>query len=350
MALEKFKQALQKKGDRYNIGFSPIPDWISTGNCALNAIISGRMDAGIPVSRTTAFSGLNGTGKSFLDANLIKNAQEKGYFCVLLDTENSLGEGFMEKIGVDLDEDKFMAVSVYSVEDAMSFVSDLFKNTDKEDKIGIFIDSLSNLEMENDIKKNAEAGNVAYGFGQLQKAYKQLIRFINTQIGNRNAFCVFVAHEYVSGTDNYGNQLTKPSVGEGTLYLPSVAVSVKKSDLKDGKEQAGIVIKAQTLKTRYTMVKQKCEINLPWDQGMNPYDGMIPFLEKGGIVARNGAWYSYETEEGETVKFQNKNISDHAEVLIRLYSKREGDIVEQDEEEAHMKYVESEASKAESDD
>lgn len=338
MALEKFKKAIEKKD--FNVGFSPIPDWITTGNLALDAILSGVPGRAIPVGRTCGVSGLKGTGKSFLNANIMKNAQDKGYFCVLLDTENSLGEGFMEKIGVDLDPERFMVVTIYSVEEALSFVSELFKNTDPEDKIGIFIDSLANLELEGDIKKNEE-GKVAYGQGLLQKQYKQLIRFINTKVGQRNAFCFFTAHEYVAGSDAYGNPITKPSVGEGTMYLPSIAFSLKSSDLKDGKEQTGIIIRAQATKTRYTMNKQKCDIQLPWDRGMDKYDGLAAYLEKVGVIARNGAWYSFVNESGEQTSFQGKNIAQYADQLLARFSEIEI-IPEMDEDEANIAMIEAE--------
>lgn len=339
MALEKFKKAIEKKGT-FNVGFSPIPDWISTGNLALDAILSGVPGKAIPVGRTCGVSGLKGTGKSFLNANIMKNAQEKGYFCVLLDTENSLGEGFMERIGVDMDEDKFMAVTIYSVEEAMAFISELFKNTEPADKIGIFIDSLANLELEGDIKKN-EDGKVAYGQGLLQKSYKQLIRFINSKVGNnRNAFCFFTAHEYVAGSDAYGNPITKPSVGEGTMYLPSIAFSLKTSDLKDGKEHTGIVIKAQTTKNRYTMNKQKCDIQLPWDRGMDKYDGLAAYLEKVGVIVRNGAWYSFKDAEGNSISFQAKNIEQYADALLERFKDIEL-IPEMDEDESVLAMIET---------
>lgn len=339
MALENFRKAIAKKSDKYNIGFSPIPDWIHTGNYALNAIISGDMRKGIPVGRTTLMSGLNGTGKSFMMANLIREAQAKGYYCVLLDTENSLGEGFMQKIGVDIDDDYFMAVSVYSIQDAMAFLSDLFANTTKEDKVFIGIDSLSNLEPEGDMTKNAD-GKIAFSQGLNQKMYKQLVRYINTQIGQRNAVCVLNAHEYVAGQDSMGNAILKPAIGEGTQYLPSVALSIKKSDLKEGQEQKGIIVRFQTMKTRYTKVKQKCQFDLPWDEGMDPLDGVIEFFERSGVVVRNGGWYSYtDTSTGEIFKFQSKNIKDHADRLFEIYGNAQGEFVEKDDDEANIEMV-----------
>ena len=339
MRLEKFRKAIEKKERSYKTGFSEIPDWITTGNYALNAVVSGRMDLGIPVSRTTMISGLSGSGKSFLVSNIVKNAQQKGYFCIYIDTENSVGDAFMVKIGVDLSEDSFMPVTLYSVEELVQFFADLLQNTTEDEKICLIVDSLSNLETERDLEKS-EDGKVAYGQGLKEKLYKQLVRNINTKCGHRNMFAVFVAHEYVSGSDAYGNPICKPSVGQGTMYIPSVGLNLAKVDLKDGKEQVGITVRCKTYKTRYTSLGQKCSFDLPWDRGMSPTDGCLDILEECGIVNKNGAWYSYHNLDGDVVKFQSKNIDQHVEVLMARYAEMSGDVSEKDEDDANIDMIE----------
>ena len=329
--LVKFRKAMEKQSDTFNIGFSPIPEWITTGNLALNAIISGNPRLGVPVGRTTMLSGLSGTGKSFLVANIIREAQAKGYFCIVLDTENSLGDSFMEKIGVDISEDMFMPVSVYSIEEVTKFLSELLKNTEKGDKICLIIDSLSNLDTEGDMTKFDE-GKIAYGQGLKEKLYKSLVRNINTKVGNRNMISVINTHMYVNGSDSYGNPILKPSCGSATMYIPSIGVELSKVDLKEGKEQVGITIKAKTYKTRYTSLGQKCQFDLPWDTGMNPYDGIIPFLENRGIISRAGAWYSFKNLAGEEIKFQKKNIEEHIDAILDVFDQHHGEVVELEED------------------
>lgn len=341
--LSAFKKALEKK-DKFNIGFSPIPDWITTGNMALNIVISGNPMLGWPVGRTSMMSGLSGTGKSFLIANAIAQAQKKGYFAIVLDTENSLGDSFMEKIGVDISEENFMPVSVYAVEEVTEFVSELFKNTPKDEKIILVIDSLSNLETTKDMEK-FEAGNVAYGQGLKEKLYKQLVRNINTHIGHRNMICIMNTHMYVNGSDAYGNPILKPSCGSSTMFIPSVGVELAKSDLKEGKDQVGITIKAKTYKTRYTSLGRKCQFDLPWDTGMDPYDGLIPFLEADGVISRAGAWYNFtHPVTNEVVKFQRKNLEDHIEVILDGYNAIAGETFEQDEDENNIELAEEMSS------
>lgn len=324
MNVNKLKKALEKK-DKYNLGMSPIPDWISTGNAALNNIISGDMRLGCPVSRSTIIGGLQGSGKSFIVSNIAKNAQEKGYFVVFIDTEYSVGEGFMEKIGVSMDEDKFMAVNISIIEEAIEFVADLFKNTDKEDKILLALDSLSNLQPEGDSKKFDDA-KVAYGQGLREKMLKQLVNNVNSRVGTRNMAFVTTSHMYVAGSDTYGNPILKTNVGEGTLFLPSVGLELSKAPLKEGKDLVGINVKCKTFKTRYTQLGKKCEFALPWDRGMDFLDGSLDVLEDAGVVLRNGGWLSYsDPENGQEIKFQKSTYHEHANVLMDMYANRKGD-------------------------
>lgn len=338
--LANLRKSLEKK-DKFNLGLSPVKDWINVGNAGMNNMISEDMRYSIPVGRVSAFAGLQGTGKSFLMANIIKNAQEKGYFAVYVDTEYATGDGFMEKIGVDMSEDKFLAVNTSIIEEVVDFSSELLKNTDKDDKIIYIIDSLSNLQPEKDAEKFNDA-KVAYGQGLREKMMKQLVTNLNSKCGDRNLAVIFTAHMYVNGMDAYGNPVLKPNVGEGTLYLPSVVVQLSKGILKDGKEISGIKVKGKILKSRFSKSGGTCEFELPWNAGMDFYDGAVDVLVDSGVVERNGAWYSFtDKETGETVKFQKKNFEEYADKLMEYYADRNGGITEKDETETNVKYVEN---------
>jgi hypothetical protein len=44
-----------------------------------------------------------------------------------------------------------------------------------------------------------------------------------------------------------------------------------------------------------------------WDEGLNPYAGILKQLEAEALVSRSGAWY---TVEGTEKKFQSKEFQD----------------------------------------
>lgn len=339
--LAKFRAQLDKK-DKYHLGLSPVRDWISTGNAGLNDIISGDMNLGIAVGRGTAFAGLNGSGKSFLAANVIREAQKKGYSAIYIDTEYATSDGFMEKIGVDLSEDKFLSINTSIIQEVTEFTADVFKHLDRDEKTILVVDSLSNLQSESDSNKFDE-GKQAFNQGLREKLLKQYVSNVCSRIGDRNMAFLFTCHMYVNGSDVYGNPILKPNVGEGTLFLPSTVVQLTKKELKDGREVTGIRVDAKTIKTRFTKLGMKCGFDLPWDTGMDFLDGAMEVLERSEIVKKNGGWYSYDhPETGETIKFQISKFDEHSEVLLDMYSKQERIIVEKDEGEAFVEYLEGE--------
>lgn len=324
--LSKLRKKLEKRD--IPTGFSPIPDWICSGNMGLNYIISGDLEYGYPVGRTTFVSGPQGSGKSFLLANAMKAAQMKGYTIVLLDTENSLDESFMEKVGVCLDDDVFLPIRVFSIEQATSVVSELLQTTEKEEKIGLFIDSLSNLESSQEIDK-FQAGELASTQGLVQKKYKQFIKGINNRIGDRNMFCIMSTHVYLN-QEQYQSKY-KVSGGESIQFLPSVGVWIDKSPLKDGKEFVGITVRLKTYKTRYQQLGMSTDFALPYTEGMDLYDGCVPILVSEGIIEQAGAWYSYLDSDGNVAKFQKSKIDEHIDELVKRYREKRGEVVEKDD-------------------
>ena len=85
----KFRKSITKSIQGLGIGFNDPTDWISTGNYAINYLISGDFNKGIPLGKVSVLAGESGSGKSFIaSGNVIKNAQDEGIFVILIDSEN----------------------------------------------------------------------------------------------------------------------------------------------------------------------------------------------------------------------------------------------------------------------
>ena len=99
--VSKFRKSITKSIEGLSVGFNDPTDWVSTNNFALNYLISGDFNNGIPMGKVTVFAGESGAGKSFIcSGNLVANAQKKGIFPILIDTENALDEKWLHALGV----------------------------------------------------------------------------------------------------------------------------------------------------------------------------------------------------------------------------------------------------------
>ena len=120
----KFRKDITKSIDGMSIGFNDPTDWISTGNFALNYLISGDFNRGIPLGKVTVFAGESGAGKSYIcSGNIVKNAQDQGIFVVLIDTENALDEQWLHNLGVDTSEGKLLKLNMAMIDDVAKTIS-----------------------------------------------------------------------------------------------------------------------------------------------------------------------------------------------------------------------------------
>ena len=158
--LAAFKKEVAKL-DTVGVGIKGTDDWLSTGNYALNRALSGDYTRGIPLRRLVGFMGPSGSGKSFIAANLCKQAQDEKYHVLFLDSEHAIDVDYLSKIGVDVSEDSLTYISVATIEDVNGVLAEFFsnykkaygKNNEDAPRTLIILDSLAMLasttEMDN---------------------------------------------------------------------------------------------------------------------------------------------------------------------------------------------------------
>jgi RecA/RadA recombinase len=96
-------------------------DFISTGATMLDVAISNRPHGGIAVGRITELTGLEGSGKSLIGAQLIANTQKRGGVGVLIDTETAVNPEFFKAVGIDTN--KLVYVHLQTVEEIFDAIT-----------------------------------------------------------------------------------------------------------------------------------------------------------------------------------------------------------------------------------
>ena len=191
--VSKFRKEITKSIDGLSIGFNDPTDWVSTGNFALNYLISGDFNRGIPLGKVTVFAGESGAGKSYIcSGNIIKNAQQQGIFVVLVDSENALDEDWLKALGVDTDESKLLKLSMSMIDDVAktisTFMSDYKALPDGErPKVMFVVDSLGMLLTPTDVNQ-FDAGEMKGDLGRKPKALTALVRNCVNMFGSYNVY------------------------------------------------------------------------------------------------------------------------------------------------------------------
>ena len=322
----KFRNSLTKSIKGMSAGFNDPQDWISTGNFALNYLLSGDFRRGIPLGKVSVFAGESGAGKSYIvSGNIVKSAQEQGIFVVLIDSENALDEKWLHALGVETTDDKILKLNMAMIDDVAKTIStfmDDYRAMAEEDrpKVLFVVDSLGMLMSPTEVNQ-FEAGDMKGDMGRKAKALKALVTNCVNMFGSYNVGMVVTNHTYAS--QDMFDPDDKISGGSGFIYASSMVVAMKKLKLKedaDGNKTStvnGIRAACKVMKTRYAKPFEGVQVKIPYETGMDPYSGMFDLLEAKGLLEKQGNRYKYMSSTGEeTLEYRKNWTGDKLEMIM----------------------------------
>jgi recombination protein RecA len=325
----KFRKSITKSIQ----GFNDPTDWISTGNYALNYLISGDFNKGIPLGKVSVLAGESGAGKSYIaSGNIIKNAQDQGIFVILIDSENALDETWLQALGVDTDEKKLLKLSLSMIDDVAKTVSEFMKsykdehaeNREGAPKVLFVIDSLGMLLTPTDVDQ-FEKGEMKGDLGRKPKALTALVRNCVNMFGSWNVGLVATNHTYAS--QDMFDPDDKISGGQGFIYASSIVIAMKKLKLKEDEkgnkisDVRGIRAACKVMKTRYAKPFESVQVKIPYDTGMDPYSGLLDLFEKKGIIVQQGNRLKYiGPDKKEIIEFRKNWSADKLTQVMTDFS------------------------------
>ena len=304
----KFRNSLTKSITGMSAGFNDPTDWISTGNFALNYLLSGDFTKGIPLGKVSVFAGESGAGKSYIvSGNIVKYAQQQGIFVVLIDSENALDEKWLQALNVDTDPSKLLKLNMAMIDDVAKTVSTFmedYKQMSEEDrpKVLFVVDSLGMLMSPTEMDQ-FQKGDMKGDFGRKAKALKALVTNCVNMFGSYNVGMCVTNHTYAS--QDMFDPDDKISGGSGFVYASSMVVAMKKLKLKTDangvktSQVHGIRAACKVMKTRYAKPFESVQVEIPYSTGMDPYSGMFDLMDAKGLLEKKGNRYEYVTSDGE---------------------------------------------------
>lgn len=285
-------------------------DFISTGATMLDIAISNRPHGGIAVGRITELTGLEGSGKSLVGAQLIANTQKRGGVAVLIDTETAVNPEFFKAVGIDMN--KLVYVHISTVEDIFDAITNIIEKVrtgkDKEKLVTIIVDSVAaastKKEMEADFGKDGYATDKAI-------IISKAMRKITGLLGREKIALVF--------TNQLRQKMNAPAFSDPWTTSGGKAIAFHASTrirlsligkIQDGnKNVVGVNVKAVVVKNRLGPPHRVAEFDIYFDRGIDDYGSWLDVLKDNGLVKQSGAWYTMVDETtGEEIKFQSKDF------------------------------------------
>jgi len=284
------------------------PELISTGSYALNKVISGKYNGGIPIGMITQFIGQASTAKTVFGTHILREAQRKGYHTLIIDSENAYNPTFARTLGID--PEKLIYAAPETVEECFDTIEKIINSIRTEDPstpIVVFYDSLAVSPSKAEMDAEGYEGNNMQGATRA-KMIGSCLRKINPILRPKKVALVLVNQIRTKVGVMYGDPRVAAAGGNALEYYLGVNLETSKTDnIGDKDSPTGIRGKVKNKKNKLIEPFKSCEFELIFNEGLNPLYGLLPHLERDGIVERGGSWY---TVKATGKKFQSAHLQD----------------------------------------
>ena len=289
VAIDKFIERYKSSNPSRSIERGRIPvEFISTGNLALNYILSGRFeDGGIPAGQMTEVHGDPMTGKSLLCYSIMDEflKKYKDGVVILDDVECAFVDYFFSNKHTDMS--RVIRLSSSTVEEhasifidsprSKSLISELLPYTER---IMVVLDSVAALSTKHEVSIGLDKPDISKA-----KVVRSLLRVVSPVIKINEITYVMVNHLIFNIGQLFGPKKVTTS-GTGVAYQSSVRLCLDiKEKIRGKSEIEGVKVKASVVKNRFFPPYKDCMINIHMDSGIDKFSGLVGVLVNMGILA-----------------------------------------------------------------
>ncbi len=261
------------------------------------------------------------THNSFLACNAMREAQKAGAYVFVLDSENALDDEFVSKLGVDINN-RYNYFPVDTIPQVKKVVSEIlmgYKDEYGDDpnapQMLFIIDSLDMLLTETE-DAQFDKGITKGDQGQRNKQLKAMLRSFVQKIKRPNISMIVTDGVYRNQDimNGEGVWMVKDAVKFALSQIGMLTKLKLKNDKEDARKVTGIRMKVEGYKTRFTQPFQTITLEVPYETGMDPYNGLIDVAVNMGLVTKKGSRFSIK---GSDDTFYRKDFGQYApDILI----------------------------------
>ena len=286
-------EMISKTGNKYasvvadGIEGSDVDGFVDTGSYAFNALLSGSLYGGIPNNKILAIAGESATGKTYFTIGIVHKFLRDNPDGVVLyfDSEQAVTSGMFKERGCD--PNRVAVFPVATVEDfrhqAILVVDNYLELSKKDQKpMLICLDSLGMLSTAKEMEDTAEGK----GTRDMTRAQviKATFRVLTLKLGKAGIPLIMTNHTY----DVVGSMFPMKTMGGGSglKYAASTIIYLSKKKVKEGTDVIGNIIHCKLFKGRMTKENSMIDVMLNYDEGLNPYYGLVDIALKYEIFKK----------------------------------------------------------------
>ena len=256
---------------------------ISSGALTLDLALGG----GLPKGRVIEIYGPESSGKTTLALHAVAEVQKAGGVAAYVDAEHALDPAYSAALGVDIAN--LLITQPDTGEQALEIVDQLVRSTAVDI---VVVDSVAALVPRAEIE--GEMGDAHVGLQA--RLMSQALRKITGNIGKTGCSVVFINQLRQKIGISYGNPETTTG-GNALKFYASVRLDIRRiQTLKKGNEEYGTRAKVKVAKNKVAPPFRIAEFDIIFGKGISTLGCLIDLAEETGVVARRGAWYSFNGE------------------------------------------------------
>lgn len=313
---EAFKQIEKQfgKGSIMKLGEKAIGDIevIPSGSITLDIALG---VGGYPRGRIIEIYGPESSGKTTFALHAIAEAQKRGGYAAFIDAEHALDPVYAKNLGIDINN------LILSQPDTGEQALDIAEHLIRSNAIDIIvIDSVAALVPKVEIDGDMGDAHI----GMQARLMSQAMRKLSGAISKSKTIAIFINQIREKVGVLFGSPETT-SGGRALKFYSTIRLDIRRVDtIKKGGDIIGNLTRVRVVKNKVAPPFKTAEIDLIYGKGIS-YEGEIIDLGVAhDIIAKSGAWFSYNDEKlgqgRENVKEylrNNPNLAKEIEGKIR---------------------------------
>lgn len=286
-------------------------DFIPTGSWVLNQIIGdGTMTGtpgGFPRGHIVEIFGDESSGKTTIGLSAIAKTQEMGGFGILMDFEQSFHSTYAEKLGINLNKDKFIVSRPSHFQQGARQIENMLLMKPPIIVIDSVAAMLPKQVLDADVDESMMVGIHARLMSMLLQRISKQLQASNTCLVFLNQLrAVIKKSKWETGPDE------ESSGGRALKYYSSVRIKLKKSKIehidaiskitgKKEKEPINVTIKASVVKNKIDKPHYSGPIYIRFGEGFDNILSIIELAINLGVIKKSGSFFQFDTikEQGK---------------------------------------------------
>jgi protein RecA len=315
---------------------SRVDHWVSSRSLVVDKVLAGGRPhpcSLVPFGRQIEISGLPGSGKTTLVAQIAAEVQRTGGLVVVTDTEERIDHPYWSALGVDTNRIlNLTADTLEMVFEKQIRAIDLMKKRSPDTPLLMIWDSVGGTSLESLV--DFEETDASKKMSVMEAAKKMMankarvigngIEVVNTKISKSRVCYLYTNHLYTKIGTSYGDPFETPG-GNKLKYFATVRLrlhavgNLSEEDEKTGiKKIYGQKVQVTALKNSMAPMRLSMEAAIIENRGYCNEYTVRELAESMKIITKAGAWSTCKMPSGDEVKYQGwvgflEKVVEHAE-------------------------------------